>query len=383
MKKLPTVATNKGGTLMFANTYYRLKTANALKIGFLGGSVTYGFGSTNPEQKSWRALITEWLRAQYPNADITTRDASVGGTGSEYGAYRVVEDLKLQDEAQRPELIFVEFAINDMYDRADSKTYMESIVRTIYQYAPEADILMAFTTDIGQKDQDYSAIVAHKQVAEFYGIPYVYLGARLYRDIVAEKGGEIPASADDSVWKTYFTDIVHPADAGYAKYAAYMREFLSETLLANTIVPTELTKVTLPMETLAEKLPQAPHSAGFAGQQFANENITVHPDGHITATQAGTTFTFEFVGTELKIWVLGTKDSGMLNVSVDGELVKILETARVPANHRLMAVAENLPFGKHKVTVELVASVDDGSCMDIRRIFIGGAGMEGITVIKN
>lgn len=121
--------------------------------------------------------------------------------------------------------------------------------------------------------------------------------------------------------------------------------------------------------------------ANFLGQTFTSTNITVMPDGSITALKDGTTFTFEFTGTELKLWAMATKDGGNLSVSVDGGESKNFSLHRNPSNHKILPVAQDLPAGKHQVTVTLHAS-SNGSFMDIRHLLISGEELEGIEVIE-
>ena len=209
------------------NTYHRLKVDRELNVAYLGGSVTSGVGLSAADQstKSWRGLTTGWLKESFPSATIRETNAAIGGTGSIFGAYRAMDDLKLTDEEYKPDLLFVEFAINDKYDSPndpadyadDVKTYMETIVRTVRKYAPYCDIIFCFTTDKDMLATEYPTLKAHKAVASTYGIPTISLGARL----VTEEGltyGNWNTSGFFDSWKqadgsTYY-DIVHPSEAG-------------------------------------------------------------------------------------------------------------------------------------------------------------------------
>lgn len=71
-------------------------------VAFLGGSVT-----RKPD--CWRPQVMELLRRRYPAVAFTEINASVGGTGSLFGAFRVEQDV-IQ---HRPDLVFIEFAAND------------------------------------------------------------------------------------------------------------------------------------------------------------------------------------------------------------------------------------------------------------------------------
>ncbi|WP_415910501.1 SGNH/GDSL hydrolase family protein [Oleiharenicola sp. Vm1] len=72
-----------------------------LRVVFLGGSITAAEG--------WRTLTTERLRQLFPDAKIVATDAGLPGTGSDLGACRVERDVL----RHRPDLVFVEFAVND------------------------------------------------------------------------------------------------------------------------------------------------------------------------------------------------------------------------------------------------------------------------------
>ena len=363
---------------MLNNTYYKLKVDKKLNVAYFGGSVTAGFGSTGADTKSWRAMTTKWLKEQFPNATINETNAAIGGTGSEFGAYRIVEDLKLKSESERPDLVFVEFAINDVYDDCDSFKNMEMVINSIYKYAPNADIVMAFTTDFSKKDSDYAQIVNHKEVAAYYGVPYVYLGSKLYKEIVKENGSA-PSSPSNAVWAKYFIDIVHPTDAGYAKYAGYMREFLSGIFSAKKSVPSSLIKKTLPSKTLNQLLAN-PHTVSFEGQTFSDSGIRFIENGYIRSDKPGSSFTFEFTGTDISFWAWGAARGCKANVVIDGTIKKEISFFRDTDNHLVVPIASGLSSGKHTVTVTMQQTT--GRFMQINRVMIAGAGNEGIRVTK-
>ena len=51
----------------------------------------------------------KWFQDTFPQAKLTAVNAAIGGTGSDLGALRCAVDVI----AQRPDLVFVEFNIND------------------------------------------------------------------------------------------------------------------------------------------------------------------------------------------------------------------------------------------------------------------------------
>ena len=369
--------------LMLSNTYYRLQREKELKVAYIGGSVTYGVGATDREQYSWRARTTAWLQETYSGAKVTEINAAISGTGSAYGAHRAVYDLKLQSETERPDLVFIEFAINDMYDGVsaeDAKLYTESLVKTIYQYAPQADIIFVFTTDRGQGNACYRTIEAHMEVAEAYQLPCISVGARLYDEIVVENGGQAPTSDTDPVWAKYFTDGVHPTDAGYEKYASYVTAYLREIFSQQETIPMELEDAFCPEETLSSVLVN-PHTVDFSGHTFNSENITLNTDGSIESNVAGTTFTFKFTGTDLRLLAYGTTTGADLEISIDGNESQTFSLYRSSGQWKPILVAQGLQKGEHTVTITLRES-EYGLDMTIRDILISGSDLEGITEVK-
>lgn len=372
---------------MLKNTYYQLKTAKKLNVAYLGGSVTDGHGST-ARANCWRSLTTKWLKSQYPTATITETNAAIGGTGTIYGAHRVIQDLKLTSDAEKPDLVFIEFAINDNYDKSFNTTpdvYMESIIQTIYNYAPQADIVMVFVTDLYRKDTDFAEKMAHKKIADAYQIPYVDIGARIWKEIVQEKGGSAPGNASDATWKKYFTDIVHPADAGYAKYAKYVQEFLGNIFAKKTGVPSGRTNSYKPAKTVT-KLPVAPYVDNLKGLTPADNKLVVGGEGQVTSNKIGATFTFKFTGTDLKAWIYGQstdeEQAGYIRVRVDdGDKQKISLKGN---NHKILSIASGLSSGEHTVEVKLVSASSTGTAkLDLRNFLISGdAQMRGITLVE-
>src|SRR5262249_50033644 len=85
--------------------------------------------ASNPEKSSFRALVTEWLRKNYPKSEITELNVAINNTGASgsslYGALRARRDVV----AYKPDLVFVEFAANDTNeDEAGTKKAIEGLL---------------------------------------------------------------------------------------------------------------------------------------------------------------------------------------------------------------------------------------------------------------
>src|SRR5690242_7494889 len=90
----------------------KLHAGRPVTIAYIGGPVTAGLGASNAEKTAYRPLVTAWLRQRFPKVEITEINAALPTTGSLYGTMRARRDVI----AQKPDLVFVEFAASDAND---------------------------------------------------------------------------------------------------------------------------------------------------------------------------------------------------------------------------------------------------------------------------
>jgi hypothetical protein len=120
------------------NFYRKIALADTLRVAYLGGSIT--------AQPGWRVFSLKWMEKRFPRANFREINAAVGGTGSDFGVFRLEDDvLKFH-----PDLVMVEFAVNDD-GAAEDKVIrsMEGIVRRIWQQDPRTDICFVYTLKQG------------------------------------------------------------------------------------------------------------------------------------------------------------------------------------------------------------------------------------------
>ena len=369
------------------NTYYRLMVDKKLNVAYLGGSVTSGVGlsAADLNTKSWRGLTTSWLRNTFPFATVTETTASIGGTGSVFGAYRAMDDLKLTYDEKKPDLLFVEFAINDKYDSHASaeeyvpevRSYMESIVRTVRKYSTYCDIIFCFVTDKDMLATEYPTLNAHKAVASAYGIPTISLGARLVEEEGLTKDNWDSSGFFDS-WKqadgSMYYDIVHPSEKGYAKYGSYVIEYLRGELVEKSLDPHVLIENELPNVTYGAISDPARYFLNDAdGKTYGfelTEDTGLSSKGYLTAASSGAKVTFTFTGTGLQLWTYAKKQASIIRVTIDG-VSQDYTVQRGSPNHKAYHVAEGLDYGTHTVTIETV-SVPDGYAFELRALMVEG-----------
>ena len=84
-----------------------------ITIAFIGGSVTDGHGASDPQLNGWPKLICDKLSYDY-NCFVSEKRKSLGGTGSYLANFRFGYEVA-GSSYSAPDLLFIEFAINDNY----------------------------------------------------------------------------------------------------------------------------------------------------------------------------------------------------------------------------------------------------------------------------
>ena len=326
------------GPTNLSNSYIKLTERKSLTVGYLGGSVTVGIGSTNRDTKSWRALTTEWLKNRYPNAAVNEVNVSSGSTGTLYGAGRVSEQLM----SKNPDIVFVEYDVNDYYQgytQAESERYMESIVRTIRSKNPYTDIIFVYTTDIGLKGKKTQWIEAFDNVAERYHILKIDLGAELLNEIGSD-------STDWAYNGKYFSDSVHPTDAGYEKYASFVEKFLKD----NLIFANSLMSYGMPEAMRTDLLLNCEF---YTPDEIAQQNEgkgSVENTAFVFPSDVGETIKLKFNGTNIGMaWKLRSEEPE-ISICIDDQEYISLPNGNMDGTQKLLY--ENLSDGAHTLTIK-------------------------------
>ncbi len=329
------------------NTYKKINSQKELSVVFFGGSVTAGTGASNPENTCWRAITGKYLTEKYPDAKIRLHNAAIGGTGTGYGLFRMDRDVL----PHNPDLIFIEFSINDNYQRytvEESLVYYESIIQRLYKHNPYIDIVIAFITDRGVLENGSRFIEAHKKLAEHYSIPTISFADALKAEINTTEN-----TPDD-----YLTDWVHPSDKGYEVYSRASIGYLEEELNG---VHAEPKAAVLP-KNFSENLilgntkmvdTTDMQSLSFSGFVMANGDFGAKDAFH--CERAGDEMTFTFSGTYIGANAQSYKDdfaTDCVECIVDGKTVNTVSFRKNDHSCIHITLASNLTDGEHTVTLK-------------------------------
>ncbi|MGG1519516.1 GDSL-type esterase/lipase family protein [Paenibacillus oryzisoli] len=331
------------------------------------------FGGSNTRSAGYRVMTAEWLREQYPEADIRSVNAGIDGTGSDLGCARLETDVL----RHQPDLVFVEFVGNDG-GAPESKARIEGIVRQIRKRSRFIDILFVYTLkerDVAgfQSGEYQKGALMQEEVADYYGIPSIHLGVAVSQlvsegKLIFTSGG---SGADQSIpGAVVFThDSIHPIiPEGHQIYTDTITRSLERireqqvgsgsvehNLPQNPLVPSN------PWE-YAAMLPLDGHADLSAGWSYmtaddftlAREYSWLFP-GLWRAIDPGETITVQFEGTHIGLFDIGGPDSGRLKVTVDGGEPFLVDrfTTYNDHNRNQYVYLPELPNGKHTVRFEI------------------------------
>jgi hypothetical protein len=357
-------STPRGG---LPNALAKLKAKGAeVHIGYLGGSIT--------AQDGWRPKTLGYFQKTYPDAKVSQINAAIGGTGSDLGVFRLKHDLL----DFQPDLLFVEFAVNDGGHDPDSIfKCMEGIVRQTWKAYPNCDICFVYTLTEAMvptlaEGKFPRAASAMEKIAGHYGIPSIHMGLKVAQ--LAKEGklivkAPLPKTEDEKKAvgdKIVFSpDGVHPyPQTGHELYLqSILRSLPAIESAASAPAPHVLAApfVADNYEN-AKMIPieLASRSAGFAKLDPKTDKLAkqfgIRMPGLYRADKPGQTIVFRFKGTYAAIYDVIGSDCGQVNITVDDQkpvLRPLFDQYCKSYRLQTLPLSSDMPDGLHTVKIEL------------------------------
>lgn len=366
----------------FLNSAAAFQKTGRGRVAFLGGSIT--------EMDGYRPMLCEYINERFPKTEFEFIDAGISSTCSTTGAFRLVRDVLSRGPI---DLFFVEFAVNDNQDghfsRRESIRGMEGILRQLRTASPAADIVMTFFVnepimDACRAGTEADSILAHRQVAERYGVSSINLAREVTEEIDAGK----------LTWAEYGG--VHPAPRGN-RLCVEMIKSLLESDWTGPLAAETLQNRPKPYP-LPEPLDRfsyfggadSPARGGFLsperaelgeGWSWSVPDWTTIPGALrgrfagqklLCASTPGAKCAVEFNGPVFGAYVLAGPDAGTLECRIDGG-----EAVRVDLFHdyssglhypRTVIFADELADGPHRAEISVAAEKNEKSAGTAARI---------------
>ena len=347
------------------NVLAKLQAAQHVRIAYLGGSIT--------AQAGWRPKTLAWFAEQFPQAKVGEINAAIGGTGSDLGVFRLEHDVLVH----KPDLLFVEFAVNDG-GAPPEQIYrcMEGIVRQTWRSDPATDICFVYTLagnmlQTLQEGRFPRSASAMERIAEHYAIPSIHMGLEVAR---LEKEGKLlfqgpkPKTEQEKAAlgeKVLFSpDAVHPyTDTGHQLYLEAVVRSMARIRDQGTPGPhlpgdpfvsdnwEEAKLVPLSRARLSKGWRKLDGEADSMAKRFGNRLPEVWQ-----ADKPGESVRFRVRGNVIRIYDLVGPDCGQISIQVDDEPAYVRPRFDAYCTyHRLssLVVGKAMDAGEHDITLTI------------------------------
>lgn len=213
----------------------KAQNGETVTIAYIGGSITQGAGATpiNTEcyaYKSYQSFAHRFGRGD----NVRFVKAGVGGTPSELGMIRFERDV-LRDGREEPDLVVVEFAVNDEGDETKGNCY-ESLVRKILMLPNRPAVILLFSVFA----DDWNLQDRLQAVGERYRLPMVSVLNAVTPQFRLKPGNGRVLSKNQ-----FFYDMFHPTNAGHTIMADCM-DYFFEQAAGNKSIGEDFLKKGLP-----------------------------------------------------------------------------------------------------------------------------------------
>lgn len=312
--------------------FNKCRAGTPVTVAYIGGSVTSG---------EWRPFTTAWLKQQFPKTPITEVNAAIGGTGSSLGVFRFDKHVLQHD----PDLVFIEFAINDRESRDDLiHGTMEGLVRQAWKREKKPDLCFVYVTHHDLK----CPFNRHDDVANYYGVPTV--------DMQKVVNAVVDTGLVD--WNILAPDNVHPNAWGHGIYAATLATFLKRQMALTEAVPPPDRLPPPKFTDLYETARLVPVTdlAPADWQKLPPEGMFA--DGSILATKPGQFVEIKFTGRQVGLYYELRQNGGFVSCEVDRKAGPQIDMSWGPTykfnRQTSCTVADGLAPGEHTLKLTII-----------------------------
>ena len=181
-------------------------------VAAIGGSITAGGEHTRDPKRRYVQQLAQWFEKMVPGLKVRVVNAGIGASNSGYGALRVQRDVI----AQQPDLVVVEYAVNDSTGMAKLDESYEGVLRQLLGSSTSRAVIELFFMHKDGK----SAQPEEEALGRHYALPMISFCDAVWPELQAGK----------LQWKRIYDDVVHPNDAGHDIASELVRSFLNASL---------------------------------------------------------------------------------------------------------------------------------------------------------
>ncbi|MCR5324269.1 MAG: SGNH/GDSL hydrolase family protein [Lachnospiraceae bacterium] len=220
LKMLEASVVSKGNPARLKAAVEKAKAGKPVTLAFIGGSITQGAGATPINTMCYTRKMFEAFTKKYNcEANATYIKAGVGGTPSELGMLRYRRDV-LQNDTAAPDIVVIEFAVNDAGDETEGECY-EALIRKAMNGPGHPAVLLIFSVFA----DDYNLEDRCIPIGEHYNLPMTSL-----KRCVTPQFYKTPDEGRIISKARYFYDVFHPTNLGHQVMADCLMKLVEESL---------------------------------------------------------------------------------------------------------------------------------------------------------
>lgn len=230
-------------------------------VAFIGGSITQGAGAVPIHTECYAYKTFEGfckLVGRTTEENVHYVKAGVGGTPSEYGMIRYERDVLAQGTIE-PDIVVVEFAVNDEGDETKGECY-DSLVRKILNSPNKPAVILLFAVF----SSDWNLQDRLSPVGIAYELPMVST-----RDTVVEQFYKKPNEGKVVSKNQFFYDVFHPSNVGHTIMADGILQLLktvdAQDMAAEDI---DINSIAAPLGKEFENVKLLDKKNGYAGAKI-------------------------------------------------------------------------------------------------------------------
>lgn len=297
-----------GDMTRMSDVFQKAQNGEDITVAYIGGSITEGYNAGTTE--FYAKTCTDLLQGYFPDITVTGVNAGISGTPSLLGNLRLERDVLSAD----PDIVFVEFAVNDGQE-ADYKNAYESLVRTLLTQEKDIAVVLLFTV----LDSGYTCQEHMSKIGANYDLPMISVHDSVYEEIEAGR----------MTWQDYSNDQSHPNAYGHKCITNFVDNYYQKVL---PVVAENVGEV-------SKELPDPVFSAKYMNMHYMDsatmdgveldgfEQYDTHGSFHNGWMYRGTDggsmkFTVECSVLEMVFKANNSDKYGTADIYVDGEKVK-------------------------------------------------------------
>jgi len=212
---------SKGNNQRLKAAIEKAERGEDVTIAYIGGSITQGAGAKPIHTHCYAYQSYLKFKETFGKDDgnnVHFVKAGVGGTPSELGMIRYERDI-LRNGKVEPDIVIVEFAVNDAGDETKGICY-ESLCLKVLSSENKPAVILLFSVFV----DDWNLQDRLSSVGKHYDLPMVSV-----KDAVVEQFRLTKEEGNIITKRQFFYDIYHPTNDGHTVMADCLSYLFSET----------------------------------------------------------------------------------------------------------------------------------------------------------